>query len=274
LIHVIINMSFKKIVLCLAVFCNLCGTARSQVMEVGVNAGAAGYIGDLNPKNPFEVSGIAFGAFVKGNLDPYWAIGLHYNYGKIQDNDATSFDASFRRRNLNFSTPLHELSLQVDFNFLEYFSGGGVKNWTPYIFTGIGGVLFNPKAEYQGQKYELKYYATEGKSYKNYALSIPYGVGLKYRISDHLALFTQMGYRTAHSDYLDDVGDRYPLVDVYGKVDADHPKIINLSNPANPALPSNINPGGQRGNFVKRDTYFFMHIGISYTFLSDKCYAF
>lgn len=272
MIHAIINMGIKKIVLCIAASCVLfCGSARSQVMEVGVNAGAGGYMGDLNPRNPFEVSGVAFGAFVKGNLDPYWAVGLHYNYGKIADNDATSFDATFRRRNLNFSTPLHEFSLQVDFNFLEYFSGGGVKNWTPYIFTGIGAVMFNPKAEYDGQKYELKYYETEGKSYKKYALSIPYGVGLKYRISDHLALFTQMGYRTAHTDYLDDVGDRYPLLDVYGKVDAGNPKTINLSNPS---VPYTANPGGQRGNFVKRDTYFFMHIGISYTFLSDKCYAF
>jgi opacity protein-like surface antigen len=271
LIHVTINMGLKKIGFCIAVLGILSGTVCGQVMEVGVNAGASGYMGDLNPRNPFEVSGLALGAFVKGNLDPYWAIGIHYNYGKIKDDDASSFDATFRKRNLNFSTQLHELSLQVDFNFLEYFSGGGVKNFTPYIFTGIGGVLFNPKAVYDGQKYALKYYETEGRSYKNYAITIPYGVGIKYRISDHLALFSQLGYRTAHTDYLDDVGNRYPVRDVFGKVDAEHLNAINLSNPS---VPYEANPGGQRGNFVKRDTYFFMHIGISYTFLSDKCYAF
>ncbi|HEY0176984.1 MAG TPA: DUF6089 family protein, partial [Pedobacter sp.] len=166
-------MKFKKIFFSVTVCCMFSAAVMGQVMEIGANVGAAGYMGDLNPKNPLDFSGIAFGAFVKGNLDPYWAIGLHYNYGKIKDNDATSPDAGFRSRNLNFSTSLNELSTQVDFNFLDYFAGGGTKNFTPYIFTGIGVVLFNPKATYQGQEYELRYYHTEGKDYKNYALSIP-----------------------------------------------------------------------------------------------------
>jgi hypothetical protein len=264
-------MKFKRISF-VALFCLLYTAAVGQVMEVGVNIGAAGYMGDLNQKDPLDFSGAAFGAFVKGNLDPYWAIGVHYNHGKIKDNDATSSNPDFRSRNLNFSTPLNELSLQVDFNFLDYFAGGGTRNFSPFIFTGIGGVLFSPRATYQGQEYELKYYHTEGKSYKSYALSIPYGAGVKARISDHWGLLTQLGYRTAHTDYLDDVGDKYPLTDVYGKIDAEHPLWINLSNPSQ--LPHNFNPGGQRGNYRKNDTYFFFHIGISYTFISDKCFAF
>lgn len=272
MIPVIIKMKFKRTLIVVFICSCLSPALRAQTMEVGINAGAAGYMGDLNQTNPFDFSGIAFGAFVKRNLDPYWAVGLHYNYGRIKDNDATSDDASFRARNLNFSTPLHELSLQVDFNFLEYFAGGGTKRFTPYVFTGIGGVLFNPKAVYNDQEYQLRYYETEGKSYKNYALTIPYGVGVKYRIGERLALFSQLGYRTAGSDYLDDVGDKYPLIAVYGKVDSNHPERINLSNPS--AVPERMNPGGQRGNFVKRDTYVFFHIGISYTFVSDKCFSF
>lgn len=264
-------MGFKKLLFC-AVFSVFSATAMAQVMEVGVNAGASGYMGDLNQNNPLDFSGLAVGAFVKANLDPYWAIGLHYDHGHIKDNDATSSNADFRDRNLNFSTPLNELSLQVDFNFLAYFAGGGTKKFSPYIFAGLGGVLFNPKATYQGQEYELRYYQTEGKSYKNYALTIPYGVGMKLRISDHFALLSEIGYRTAHTDYLDDVGDRYPLVSVYGKVDAINPKTINLSDPSQ--LLRNFNPGGQRGDFNKHDTYLFLHVGISYTFLSDKCFSF
>ena len=80
--------------------CLFSATAVAQVMELGVNAGASGYMGDLNPKDPFDFSGAAFGAFVKGNLDPYWAIGIHYNHGKVKDNDATSSNPDFRSRNL------------------------------------------------------------------------------------------------------------------------------------------------------------------------------
>jgi len=272
LIHVIIKMKLKRILLSVAACCLFSAYSSAQTMEVGINAGASGYMGDLNTNDPLDFSGIAYGAFVKGNLDPYWAVGVHFNHGKIKDNDFLSDDASFRNRNINFSTPLNELTVQVDFNFLDYFAGGGTKKFTPYIFTGVGGVLFNPRATYQGQEYELRYYQTEGKSYKNYALTIPYGVGVKYRIGEHIGLFTQAGYRTAHTDYLDDVGDSYPLTDVYGNIDAAHPKAINLSNPSQ--LPGTFNPGGQRGNFAKNDTYFFFHIGISYTFLSDKCFTF
>ncbi|WP_158796808.1 DUF6089 family protein [Pedobacter sp. L105] len=264
-------MGIKKI-LSVVLFFLLPWAALAQTTEVGVNVGASGYMGDLNTSNPFDFSGAAFGAYVKKNLNPYWGVGIYYEHGRVKANDATSSDASFRSRNLNFTTPLNELSLQVDFNFLDYFAGGGTKNFTPYIFTGVGGVLFNPKATYQNQEYELRYYHTEGVNYKNYAMSIPYGVGMKYRISDHLGLFTQMGYRTAFTDYLDDVGDKYPVVSVYGKVDAAHPQEINLSDPSQ--LLHTHNPGGQRGDYNKHDTYFFLHVGISYTFLSDKCYAF
>lgn len=272
MIREIIKMKLRRILLSVVLFYLSSATATAQVMEVGANVGASGYMGDLNPKDPFDFSGAAFGVFVKGNLDPYWAVGIHYNHGRVKDNDATSSNPDFRSRNLNFSTPLNELSLQVDFNFFDYFSGGGTKNFSPFIFAGIGGVLFNPKATYQDQEYELRYYQTEGKRYRNYALSVPFGAGIKYRISDHWGLQTQLGYRTAHTDYLDDVGDRYPLADVYGRIDNQHPLPINLSNPSQ--LPQNWNPGGQRGDFRKNDTYFFFHIGISYTFISDKCFTF
>ena len=268
MIRVIISMRFKKILSFVALSGLLSTAANAQIMEVGINAGAAGYMGDLNPANPLVFSGPSFGAFVKGNLDPYWAVGLHYNYGKIKGNDLNSSNQDFRNRGLNFSTPLNELSLQVDFNFLDYFSGGGTKNFTPYIFGGLGGVLFNPKGKYEGETYELRYYKTEGVKYKNYALSIPYGVGVKYRISERLGLLTQLGYRTTMTDYLDDVSGYYPLVP------GDPGKNgLNLSDPPSSRQPY-LKRGLQRGDFNKRDTYLFLQIGLSYTFTSDKCYAF
>lgn len=264
-------MKARLILLSLTLYFAMTNPVIAQVWEVGANAGGAGYMGDLNQSNPIDVSGVAVGGFVKANLDSYWALGLHYNYGKIRGNDATSSNADFRDRNLNFSTPLNELSLQADFNFFDYFSGGGRKNFTPFLFAGVGGVFFNPKATYLGQQYELRFYQTEGKAYKNYALSIPFGAGVKYRVSDHFAFLCQAGYRIAHTDYLDDVGDKYPLVSVYGKTDAANPRLINLSDPSQVRTAA---PGSQRGDYAGHDTYFFFHIGISYTFLSDKCFNF
>ena len=280
MIPVIISMkSLKKIIFSVALSCIFSVAALAQTTELGVNAGAAGYIGDINPTNLFKPAGVAFGAYIKRNFNPYWAVGIHYNYGKIKGNDANSDDLSLKTRNLNFSTSLNELSLQVDFNFLDYFSGGGRKNFSPYVFAGVGGVLFNPKATYNGETFELKYYETGGKKYRSYAMSIPYGIGMKYRIGERLGLFTQLGYRTAKTDYLDDVGERYPAIPVISGSSSKNPGGVNLSDPSVPRYPNdpdrpNFTPGGQRGNFVKNDTYFFVHIGLSYTFTSDKCYSF
>lgn len=271
-------MDKKQLVYFLAMF--LCGiSAKAQVFEVGAVAGGAGYLGDLNQNKPLKISGISAGAFVKVNIDPYWAVGLHYTYGKIKADDTKSDNQDFRNRGLNFSTALNEVSLQVDFNFFEYFAGGGTKTFSPYIFTGIGGVLYNPTARYsdvqglEDKKYKLRGYHTEGQNvpYRNYALTVPYGVGVKVKLKENWGLFSQIGYRTAYTDYLDDVSGLYPNMAHW---DNEPNGAISklLSNPSNRTSPDLQYT--QRGDFRKRDTYMFVGIGISYTFVSQKCYTF
>lgn len=244
----------------------------AQTFELGLSGGGAGYIGDLNQDKLLKLSGFSAGAYAKMNIDPYWTVGLHYNYGKIKANDADSENGQFRDRNLNFKTALNEVSLQVDFNFLNYFAGGGTKKFTPYIFTGIGGVFYSPKGVYDNKEYNLRFYQTEGQSvaYRNYALTIPYGVGVKLRLKDNWGLFSQIGYRTAYTDYLDDVSGRYPDTNIWnGDSYQDIRKELS-----DPSLTQYGDKGIQRGDFRKRDTYMFVGVGISYTFVSQKCYTF
>ena len=250
---------------------------QAQVLEVGLGGGGAGYIGDLNQNNNFKISGVSGGAYLKANLDPYWAVGLHYNYGRIKGDDIKSSNEQFRARGLNFNNDLHEMSLQADFNFLEYFAGGGVKNFTPYIFTGVGLLFFSPKGVYQDPAtgdnawYRLRFYNTEGQgtAYRSFALSIPYGVGAKVRLKDNWGLFTQVGYRTAFTDFIDDVSGRYPnAANFTGNTDEVALRTM-LSDPTGVG-----SPGSQRGDFRKRDSYMFVGIGISFTFVSQKCYTF
>jgi hypothetical protein len=246
-----------------------------QTWELGVGAGGAGYIGDLNQKQPLKISGISAGGYVKMNFDPYWTLGLHYTYGKIKANDAHSDNAQFRDRNLNFRTSLNEVSLQIDFNFFDYFAGGGMKNFTPYIFSGMGATLFNPKATHDGNDYKLRFYETEGQKepYRNYAFSIPYGAGFKVRLRENWGFFSQIGYRTAYSDFLDDVSGKYPSQSAWPQDDSAEIRVVR-QNLADPSLSQYGTPGVQRGDFRKRDTYMFVGIGISYTFVSQKCYTF
>ncbi len=61
---------------------------RAQTWELGGGAGAAGYMGDLNPNNPVKVSGYSISGFAKRNFDGYWSLKINYTYGTIAGREA------------------------------------------------------------------------------------------------------------------------------------------------------------------------------------------
>lgn len=238
--------------------------------EVGVMAGGAGYIGDLNQNNPLKLSGLSAGAYVKRNFNAYLGARLNYTYGNIKADDANSSNAQFRDRNLRFKTPLNEISALLDFNFFGYRPELHIKQFTPYLFAGVGFVNFKPTIKFEGDTYRLDKLKTEGQdnAYNNTVLTIPYGLGLRYNYKDTWCIFTEIGYRTAYTDYLDDVSGKYPTKQV---IIENNQKNLNLSDPSVNKIGY---PGTQRGDFRKRDTYLFVSIGISFTFVTSKCYSF
>ncbi len=266
-------MRYKKLVLSLLFFFGLLSTVSAQRAEVGIDAGGAGYMGDLNVNNPLKISGISAGIFAKINFDPYWGLGLYYTYGSVKANDLSSSNADLRKRGLNFKSNLHEISILTELNFFDIYSPVAKKRFTPFIFAGIGGFIFNPKANYGGGDATLRIYRTEGplEQYKNYAITVPYGAGAKYRLTENLTLFSKIGYRTAFTDHLDDVSGVYPAANSWrGDPPNQAAYSYFLSDPSQD--PTKV--GTQRGDFRKRDTYMFVSIGISYTFVSQKCFTF
>ncbi len=272
MIPVIIKMSLKRFLSCIIAMA-LSFSAHAQVWELGAQVGGAGYMGDLNPTNPAKISGLSGAAFVKANFDPYWSLGLHFATGRIKADDAKSDNAQLRQRNLSFYNTVKEISLQVDFNFFDYLSGGGFTRISPYLYTGVGVALFNPKTKYNGQTYELPLYTTEGKEYKTYAITVPFGAGVKYSISEYLTLLGNVGYRNSYTDYLDDVSQTYPG-GAYFDTSTEYGRMQKaLSDRSGEQTGVYVaRPDLQRGDFRKRDSYMFVGIGITYTFVSQKCY--
>lgn len=243
---------------------------HAQTWEVGGFAGGSGYMGDLNQNNPVKVSGIALGAFVKRNFDGYLSARLNYTFGQISGSDASSSNPQQQARNLSFATQLNELSVIGEFNLMKYIPEAGENRWTPYIYLGFGGLAYNPQANFQGHTYDLRPLTTEGESkpYSKVAATIPYGVGVKFNFSGKFNLIADIGYRNPGTDYLDDVSGYYP----------DKSKLPNnlsraLSDRSGETTGVYIGtPGTQRGDFRSRDTYMFVGLGISYTFVTSKCY--
>ena len=242
-------MQYIKILLSTIFIFGVSLTTNAQRAEVGVVAGGASYIGDLNQNNLLKISGATAGVFAKANLTPFIGLGMHYNYGKIKGDDTKSKNQQFRDRALNFNTNLHEVSLIADVNFLDAFSPISKRRFTPYVFAGIGGVYFKSRATYPnfngGKEIILSDYKTNADvkgnpiSYKPYAIVIPYGAGIKYGLTSYLTLSSQIGYRTTFTDYLDDVGGYY----------------TGFGAPDNPSNISGIGAKStQRGDLRKRDT--------------------
>ncbi|QQL48480.1 type IX secretion system protein PorG [Mucilaginibacter ginkgonis] len=244
--------------------------AKAQLWEVGVNGGGAGYIGDLNQHNPFKMSGPAYGGFIKHNFTSHYSLKVQYMHGIIAGADSTSKYQEDYNRNLSFRTPIDEGALIGEFNLLSYRPGLDRNAFTPYFFIGVGFVSYNPTAKYQGDVYELRSVMTEGQAapYKNVAVTVPYGVGFKYNFLRNMSVIADMGYRTAFTDYLDDVSGNY----------ADKTK---FTNPVSLALSDRTGErsglytgsvGTQRGDGRAKDGYMFFTLSLTFTFLNDKCY--
>lgn len=269
------NLKIIKILLLVSLVACSFPTALAQSWEIGAFGGGAGYMGDLNPVKPYSVNNMAYGIIAKRNFDGYWSLKLSVLRGKISAADSVSDNEQQRMRNLSFFSPVTEAGLQIEFNFFNYIPSLSRKKYSPYLFAGAGLVIFNPKAHYMGETYELNALLTEDQDpanpYRKYALSVPYGAGFKYNIVRNWTLSAELGYRTTSTDYLDDVSGRY--FDVSGldpSNPADRLRIALSDRSPGKGFPPNT-PGTQRGDFRPRDTYFFTGFTLTYTFLSSKC---
>lgn len=249
---------------------------HSQSWDVGVLAGGSGYMGDLNPVKPYEMNHLGYGAFVRRNFDGYWSLRVDVNHGKISAADSLSDNPQQKLRNLSFFSSITELGLKLEFNFFKYIPSLSEKKISPYLFTGGGIVVFNPRTNYMdvnGKEWtvDLAPLATEGQDlgnpYRRYAISIPYGAGVKYNVAGRWTLGAELGYRTALTDYLDDVRGRYPD---FSGLDPNDPQTAVRKAVSDRSVHKNT-PYTQRGDFRPRDTYFFGGITITYSFLSSKC---
>lgn len=248
------------------------GSVSAQTWEAGGFLGSSGYMGDINPVRPDRFTDLAFGAQIKRNFNAYWSAKLNFVQGKVRADDKESSNAFQQQRNLNFYSPLSELSLQVEFNLFKYMPGEimgyGGRKVSPFIFTGVSLFSFNPKTNLAGEEVELIPVQTELIPYKGNALSIPYGAGVKYNIKGNLSLIAEIGYRTAFTDYLDDVSGVYPAI----PSQLPHPDFLSLTDRS--STPKIGLPGVQRGDFRPRDTYMFTGISLTYTFVPIKCPTF
>lgn len=186
-------------------------------------------------------------------------------------------------RNLSFRTNISEFMLAAEIHPLFIFIPKDNDDWTPpmfspYLLAGVGFFHFNPQAQLNGKWVDLQPLSTEGQGFKEYSdrkpyklsqMNFPVGLGVRYELSSVLNLRAEFVYRILNTDYLDDVSTTYIDPSVYqnyftgGKLT----NALLLNDRQYELDPTHITePGDQRGNPAKKDSYFSFNVKIGYTF--------
>ncbi|MCF8387102.1 MAG: DUF6089 family protein [Bacteroidales bacterium] len=233
---------------------------KSQELEVGLFGGGSYYLGDINPGLHFMQSQMAYGLSTRYILNDRLAARLSIYRGNVAGDDAV---IKYREeRNLNFESPVTDISAVFEFNFLKYYTGSKRNYITPYIFGGVSTFFFNPKAN----GIELKELGTEGQNagfdgrspYSGTSFAIPFGVGLKYSLTNKIGLGVEWMMHKTFTDYLDDISTTYYLVGQ--NINPDNEAEI-LSDPT-----MSFDPYQQRGNKQTNDWFAFFGLSLTYKF--------
>ena len=245
----------------------------AQKLSLTVTGGTTIYAGDLQLGNfTIHPSNYAVGAGINYKLTPHISAGANIMYGSIYANDSNVSETFKQRRNLSFRTKLFETNLQVQY---DVFAIDQANQFTPYFFAGIGVFHFNPYTfDRNGTKTYLQPLGTEGQGLPQYPdrkiysltqINIPFGMGIKYNLTDRISVGFEISFRKLFTDYLDDVSTRYP--DSLILLNARGPEAVDLSfrgDESKPPFPF-PSPGDVRGNPSRKDTYRFILFRFSYT---------
>ncbi len=267
---------------------------------VSVHLNAMNYFGDLVPKT-------AFTSFRFGATRPNLGVSLMHrfaprisgraalSYGRLTGDDQKSADkedneAIYRyNRNLSFRSDVVELSTVAVIDLIEN-RGTYLKrrDFSPYIFLGVAGFYHNPKGEAaNGDWVALQELGTEGqkaqdraakgyeKPYSRVQISIPFGLGVNYKLSRQFNIGYEIGWRKTFTDYLDDVSGNYadPAdLSPQAKIFADRSD-QSFNEPGNPNFTKFSGSyglkGSQRGTNNEDDWYIVSGFHLSYILIPD-----
>lgn len=182
--------------------------AQKSNLEAGLFVGASTMGGDLVASNLGSVSdaNLAFGAMLRKYVHPNVALRANALSTRLTSSDHGLLQGDDRQAFVS-ETSLTELSVVVEYDIL-----GHRRNWqatagglSPFIFLGAGTALTDPKPTfgYEGPKVT----ADKEAEYSKARFVLPFGAGLRYNVSDKLALAFEFSVRPTFSDYLDGISE-------------------------------------------------------------------
>lgn len=260
----------KKTYIFFVASCLTCFVARGQRFHLGLFGGLAAYNGDLTEEIfPKKVTNGAIG--ITGNYELTDKIILRggLTYAVVGGADRFSDDQSRRERNLAFETSIWEFSAVGEYYFRNLYE----YKFSPYIFGGLALYHYDPYAFNGGTtKIHLRPLSTEGQGLPGYGgtysltqMAVPFGLGVKYALTENIRIGLEGSVRLLFTDYLDDVStnfaDQAELLAARGQLAIDMSYRGDELPGGDPAYPVK---GYQRGSPKYKDLYYFTGLHVTY----------
>ncbi len=249
--------------------------------EFGFSLGAAHYFGDLNNRAGLNRPKPAVGLFFRKQFGNYIGMRVSAHYAQVGYADKYSKNEFQKLRNLSFNSNIWEFAIQGDFNFFRFVPNDPDYQFTPYVTLGVGAFSYDPYAFLAGTKEFLRPLGTEGqnanydgrKQYSTMAMCIPFGVGIKYNLSEKVNLSVEIANRFTTTDYLDDVSKTYVGIDKFPNTANGLPSTAALLQDRAYEIEKSFRfqEGQQRGNAKQKDQYMIAEIGISFNISTYRC---
>lgn len=159
----------------------------AQKIEVGGALGGMLYKGDVSPTlNPRFVQP-GGGLFFRYHPTRSFAVRIQASMGRLIGVDSLTTDPYQRVRGASFRNTVREFAVLGEYKFRNYIPLRNVKNWTPYVFGGIGVFTHGLKQPGEGP----------------INIAFPLGAGVKYEFHQPWTLGLEWGTRFTFSDSLD-----------------------------------------------------------------------
>lgn len=183
-------MYIKTTKIILAVFVLICPTinlfSQSYRYEIGGMGGASFYMGEANPVMYKNIGG-AFGALFRYNHNFRYALKANLAMAHVSGDTKEYSNVFPNHGEASFSRNVFDLAVQAEFHFFNYSDGFrylDTKSWTPYISAGLGAAFAGGEQTF-------------------FSASIPFGIGIKYKIKPRWNIGLEFSFRKFFQDNLD-----------------------------------------------------------------------
>lgn len=178
--------------------------AFSQSSEVGLVFGGTTYQGDIVIKAATFLPQVRpmGGIFYRHHLTNRWALRGQFSVAQVYANEkkypVASPDNFREKRGVSFTTTFAELAVLPELRIAS------TTNLDFYVFGGLAGFYFNPRADYNepnpiiGDKILDK-----GANYSRFSWTIPVGGGVRWFVKDQTSIGFELSGRKAGTDYID-----------------------------------------------------------------------